>query len=180
MNVVLMVIIGAVVEIAVWVAAAQFISGWYIFFWFIAAAIIGFKLLRSSASSIMPQMQQMQMTGQLNADATVSRKIATAVAGVLFIIPGLISDLLALLILLPPVQKLVVRTVMGAMAKRQQAMMEKMMGGQAGGPFADLMKQMQNQAGGQPRGGSNVIDGEAREVTPDTKRIDSKDVKKNK
>lgn len=175
MNVVLMVLIGIVLEIAVWIAAAQFISGWYVFFWFIVAAIIGFQLLRSSASSIMPQLQQMQMTGQLNADATVSRKIATAVAGVLFIIPGLISDVLAILILLPPVQKIVVAALMSTMAKRQQAMMEKMMGGQAGGPFADLMKQMQDQTTTKSRNGSNVIEGEAREVTPEHKKIDLKD-----
>lgn len=111
MKVVLLVVIGAILEIAVWIGVAQFISGWYVFFWFILAAIIGLKLLRSSTSSIMPQLQQMQMTGQLSGDAAVSRKIATAIAGVLLIIPGLITDVIAALILLPPVQKMVVQAL---------------------------------------------------------------------
>lgn len=184
MKVVLLVIIGAILEIAVWIGVAQFISGWYVFFWFILAAIIGFRLLKSSTSSIMPQLQQMQMTGQLSGDAAVSRKIATALAGVLLIIPGLITDVIALLILLPPVQKLVVQALTSAMAKRQQAMMEKMMGGAggAGNPFADIMEQMQKQQGGMSGSSmgrdTNVIDGEAREVTPDAKKIEMKDVNK--
>lgn len=171
MNVILLVIIGAIIEIAVWIGVAQFISGWYVFFWFIFAAIIGFKMLRSSTATIMPQIQQMQMTGQLGGDPAVTKKIAIAIAGILLIIPGLVSDVIAVLILLPPVQKMVTTALMGAMAKRQQAMMEKMMGG-ADNPFADMMRQMQNQQ--QPRGGSNVIDGEAHEVQPDRKKIETK------
>lgn len=181
MNVVLMVVIGAILEIAVWIGVAQFISGWYVFFWFILAAVIGFKLLRSSTATIMPQLQQMQMTGQLSADSAVTHKIALAISGILLIIPGLISDVLAVLILLPPVQKMVVRALMSAMAKRQQAMMSKMMGGMGadlGGknPFEDLMRQMQQQTGTRD---SSIIDGEAREVQPDYKKIGLKDVKKN-
>ena len=181
MNVVLMVVIGAILEIAVWIGVAQFISGWYVFFWFILAAVIGFKLLRSSTATIMPQLQQMQMTGQLSADSAVTHKIALAISGILLIIPGLISDVLAVLILLPPVQKMVVRALMSAMAKRQQAMMSKMMGGMGadlGGknPFEDLMRQMQQQTGTRD---SSIIDGEAREVQPDYKKIELKDVKKN-
>ena len=181
MNVVLMVVIGAILEIAVWIGVAQFISGWYVFFWFILAAVIGFKLLRSSTATIMPQLQQMQMTGQLSADSAVTHKIALAISGILLIIPGLISDVLAVLILLPPVQKMVVRALMSAMAKRQQAMMSKMMGGMGAGsggenPFADLMRQMQGRQGVRD---SSIIDGEAREVQPDYKKIELKDVKKN-
>ena len=60
-----------------------------------------------------------------------------------------------------------------------------MMGGMAGGdatgqnPFADMMRQMQEmqqqQSGGQYRD-STIIDGEAREVKPDHKKIEFKDV----
>jgi UPF0716 protein FxsA len=47
-------------------------------------------------------------------------------------------------------------------------------------PFADLMRQMQDmqnqqQGGGQYRD-STIIDGEAREVQPDQKKIEFKDV----
>ena len=72
--------------------------------------------------------------------------------------------------------------LMKTMAKRQQAMMQKMMSGMGDGagqnPFADMMRQMQdlqNQQGGVYRD-SSIIDGEAREVKSEQKKIDFKDV----
>ncbi|MDH2633374.1 FxsA family protein [Acinetobacter nosocomialis] len=184
MNLLLIVVLGAIVEIAVWIGVAQFISGWYVFFWFIIAFFIGLTLIRKSTAGIMPQLQQMQMTGQLGSDPTVTKKLAYAFAGFLLMVPGLVSDVLALLILIPGVQTAFRNIAMRTLAKRQQAMMEKMMMGGMGGagagqnPFADLMRQMQDmqnsQGGSQYRGDSSIIDGEAREVTPDHKKIEHK------
>ncbi len=100
-------------------------------------------------------------------------------------LPGLVSDVLAVLILIPGVQTAFRNIAMRTLAKRQQAMMDKMMGGMGGNmggqnPFADLMRQMQdmqNQQGGGSQGqyrDSSIIDGEAREVTPDHKKIEHK------
>ncbi|GEA67233.1 FxsA cytoplasmic membrane protein [Acinetobacter pittii] len=182
MNLLLIVVLGAIVEIAVWIGVAQFISGWYVFFWFILAFFIGLGLIRRSTAGIMPQLQQMQMTGQLGNDPTVTKKLAYAFAGFLLMLPGLVSDVLAVLILIPGVQTAFRNIAMRTLAKRQQAMMDKMMGGNMGGqnPFADLMRQMQdmqNQQGGGSQGqyrDSSIIDGEAREVTPDHKKIEHK------
>ena len=182
------ILIGIILEILVWVGVAQFISGWYVFFWFIIAFVIGLSLLRSSTATIMPQMQQMQMTGQMSADGSVTKKMAIAFAGILLMIPGLITDVLALLVMLPPVQKMIQNAGMKYMAKKQQAMMNNMMGGmgdmggaQGQNPFADLMRQMQDmqnqQSGGQYRD-STIIDGEAHEVEPEHKQIEFKDVNK--
>lgn len=181
MNLLLIVVLGAIVEIAVWIGVAQFISGWYVFFWFIFAFFIGLGLIRRSTAGIMPQLQQMQMTGQLGNDPAVTKKLAYAFAGFLLMLPGLVSDVLAVLILIPGVQTAFRNIAMKTLAKRQQAMMEKMMGGMGGqNPFADLMRQMQdmqNQQGGSSQGqyrDSSIIDGEAREVTPDHKKIEHK------
>jgi len=184
MNLLLIVVLGAIVEIAVWIGVAQFISGWYVFFWFIIAFFIGFGLIRRSTAGIMPQLQQMQMTGQLGSDPTVTKKLAYAFAGFLLMLPGLVSDVLAVLILIPGVQNAFRNLAMKTLAKRQQAMMNKMMGGMGGNasgqnPFADLMRQMQdmqNQQGGAQGQyhDSNVIDGEARDVTPNHKKIEHK------
>ncbi|WP_284089266.1 FxsA family protein [Acinetobacter pittii] len=188
MNLLLIVVLGAIVEIAVWIGVAQFISGWYVFFWFILAFFIGLGLIRRSTAGIMPQLQQMQMTGQLGNDPTVTKKLAYAFAGFLLMLPGLVSDVLAVLILIPGVQTAFRNIAMRTLAKRQQAMMDKMMGGMGGmggnmggqNPFADLMRQMQdmqNQQGGGSQGqyrDSSIIDGEAREVTPDHKKIEHK------
>ena len=69
------------------------------------------------------------------------------------------------------------------MMKRQQAMMNKMMGDMNGmggaqgqNPFADMMRQMQDMQNHQGGHDSTIIDGEAREITPDTKKIEMKDV----
>lgn len=187
MNLLLIVVFGTIAEVLVWIGVGDLVgSMWYVFFWFILAFFIGLNLVRSSTSGIMPQLQQMQMTGQLGGDPAVTKKLALAMAGFLLMVPGLISDVLAVLVLIPSVQTAFRNALMKTMAKRQQAMMDKMMGGMGGGagaagpnPFADLMRQMQdmqNQQGGGQYRDSTIIDGEAREVKPDQKKIEFKDV----
>lgn len=186
MNLLLIVVFGTIAEILVWIGVGDLVgSMWYVFFWFIIAFFIGLNLLRSSTSGIMPQLQQMQMTGQLGSDPAVTKKLAIAMSGFLLMLPGLISDVLAVLVLIPAVQTAFRNMLMKTMAKRQQAMMDQMMGGMGGGaaggqnPFADLMRQMQdmqNQQGGGQYQDSTIIDGEAREVKPDQKKIEFKDV----
>ncbi|CAM4338067.1 FxsA family protein [Acinetobacter pragensis] len=188
MKLFLIVLAGLILEVFVWIGVGDLVgSMWYVFFWFIAAFFIGLNIVRKHASGLMPQMQQMQ-AGQMSADPALSGNLPKIIAGFLLMIPGLISDVLAVLILLPPVQNALKATMMNVMAKRQQAMMEKMMGGMMGdmngmggaqgqNPFADMMRQMQdmqNQQGGSRD--SSIIDGEAREVTPEAKKIELKDV----
>ena len=192
MKIALVVLIGLVLEIFVWIGVGDLVgSMWYVFFWFIAAFFFGLNLIRANSQSLMPKMQQMQM-GQLGgADPLMGNNLPKIIAGVLLVIPGLITDVLALLILLPPVQNLFKRMFMQVMMKKQQDMMNNMMGGMGGmgnmggaagqNPFADLMRQMQdmqNQQGGGRYSDSNVIDGEAHEVNPDHKQIELKDVNK--
>lgn len=185
MNLLLIVVFGAIAEVLVWIGVGDLVgSMWYVFFWFVIAFFIGLNIVRSSTLTIMPQLQQMQMTGQLGGDPAVTKKLALAMAGFLLMVPGLITDVLALLVLIPSVQTAFRNALMKTMAKRQQAMMDKMMGGMGNGaagqnPFADLMRQMQdmqNQQGGGQYRDSTIIDGEAREVKPDQKKIEFKDV----
>ncbi len=192
MKIALIVLIGLVLEIFLWIGVGDLVgSMWYVFFWFIAAFFLGINMIRSHASGL----QQMKQ-GQMALDPSITNNLPKIIAGILLLIPGLLTDILALLILIPPVQQALKAVVMKTMMKRQQAMMEKMMGGMMGGmsnmggmgdaggsaqnPFADLIRQMQEAQAQQSgtRGGrdSNVIDGEAREVTPDAKKIEFKDV----
>ena len=185
MKLFLIILASLVLEVFVWIGVGDLVgSMWYVFFWFIAAFFIGVSIVRKSSAGLMPQMQQMQ-AGQMSADPALSGNLPKLLAGFLLMIPGLISDVLAVLILIPPVQNALKATMMKVMMKRQQAMMEKMMGGMMGdmsgaqgqNPFADMMRQMQdmqNQQGGRD---SSIIDGEAREVTPEAKQIELKDVK---
>lgn len=190
MKLALIVLVGIVLEIFVWIGVGDLVgSMWYVFFWFIAAFFIGMNMIRTHATGLMPQMQQMQQ-GQMSADPNLTNNLPKIIAGLFLMIPGLMTDLIALLILIPPVQSAFKAIMMKTMMKRQQAMMEKMMGGMMGdmngmggnaqgqNPFADLMRQMQEAQNQQGRGGrdSTIIDGEAREVTPDAKQIQMKDV----
>jgi UPF0716 protein FxsA len=189
MKLFLIVFVGLILEILVWIGVGDLVgSMWYVFFWFVAAFFIGLNMIRKYSAGVMPQMQQMQM-GQMTGDPALSNNLPKIIAGFLLMIPGLITDVLALLILIPGVQNIFKNMAMNMMMKRQQDMMNKMMGGMMGdmngmggaqgqNPFEDMMRQMQemqNQQGG--RGGdSSIIDGEAREITPDAKKIEMKDV----
>lgn len=187
-RLILLLLVGFIIEIAVWVGIAQFMSGWWIFLWTAIAFFVGLNLLRSSVANIMPQMQQMQMTGQMSNDPEVKSSLGKALAGFLLLMPGVISDVLAILVLLPPVQKALQGAIGGAMLKRQQTMMDQMMGsmggmnGAGGGAgqadmMAEMMRRMQEMqqgASGNPRAGGHhptIIDGEARHVEPEIKRI---------
>lgn len=184
MAYIFLVLVMIVAEILTWIVVGKWVgSGWYVFFWFIAAFVLGLNLIRSSKAQLMPQLQQLQM-GMMTGMPPNMSVLGRALAGVLLIIPGLITDVLAILVLLPPVQRKLQATAMSALQKRQSSMLNKMMGGavndahpfgmmgsngQGSHPLADLMRQMQNMQSGT----SHIIDGEATEVKPDVKRINS-------
>ncbi|WP_180036765.1 MULTISPECIES: FxsA family protein [unclassified Acinetobacter] len=191
MKLFLIILAGLILEVFVWIGVGDLVgSMWYVFFWFIAAFFIGMNLIRKYSADIMPQMQQMQM-GQMSADPALSNNLPKIFAGFLLLIPGLITDVLAVLIMIPGVQNAFKAAMMKAMMKRQQAMMNQMMGGMMGdmngmgggaqgqNPFADLMRQMQDMQNQQAGRDSTIIDGEAREVTPEAKKIEMKDVNKH-
>ncbi len=189
MKLFLFILAGVILEVFVWIGVGDLVgSMWYVFFWFIAAFFIGMSLIRKYSAGLMPQMQQMQ-TGQMSGDPALTSNLPKIIAGFLLLIPGLLTDVLAVLLLIPAVQKAMTGALMKVMMKRQQTMMEKMMGGMNGmgggaqgqNPFADIMRQMQEmqqQQGGSGYRDSSIIDGEAREVTPDAKKIEMKDVNK--
>ena len=117
MTLLLILLFGGIAEVLVWIAVGDLVgSMWYVFFWFVLAFMLGLNLLRSSTAHIMPQLQQMQMTGQIGADPAVSKKLALAMSGFLLTLPGLITDVLALLVLIPAVQTALRNGLMKTMA----------------------------------------------------------------
>jgi len=182
-----------VAEILLWFGVAQFISGWWIFLWTLAAIFIGLNMIRSSMASVMPQMQQMQAGAAIDPAAApqITDALPKVLVGFLLLIPGLFTDLLAGLIMIPAVRTRVQAAVMKVMQQRQQAMMNQMMnqmgggamgGGAAGGFDPKMMEELMRQmgAGGMSGGASNpqggrptIIEGEARQVKPDLKKIES-------
>ena len=191
-------IVWFIIEMLLWYLLAQFMSGWWVFMWFIIAAVIGISLVRKGMAALNPMAQQMKAGGMMNPamrpqESTMIKSVAMAVAGILLLIPGVLSDLLALLVVLPPVQKKLKDLANNYVMNNQQKMMEmmaKQMGGQMGGqnPFGGMGGQ--NPFGG--AGGMNnqnpfgqqqqnpfgnvfkqhtTVDGTAKNVPKDVKKI---------
>ncbi|AWT49223.1 FxsA family protein [Psychrobacter sp. YP14] len=155
-------IVWFIIEMLLWYLVAQFISGWWVFIWFIIAAVIGISLIRRGMTTLNPMAQQMKAGGMMNPamrppENTIIKTVAMAVGGILLLIPGLLSDLLALLVILPPVQKKLKDMANNYVMNNQQKMMEmmaKQMGGQ--NPFGGM-----GGAGGNPFGGPNPFGGQS-------------------
>ena len=187
-----------IIEMLLWYLLAQFMSGWWVFMWFIIAAVIGVSLMRKGMAALNPMAQQMKAGGMMNPamrpqESTMLKSVAMAAAGILLLIPGVLSDLLALLVVLPPVQKKLKDAANNYVMNNQQKMMEmmaKQMGGQMGGqnPFGGMGGQ--NPFGGAGgMGGQNpfgqqsqnpfgdvfkqhtTVDGTAKSVPKDVKKI---------
>lgn len=187
-------IVWFIIEMLLWYLLAQFISGWWVFIWFIIAAVIGISLIRKGMASLNPMAQQMKAGGMMNPamrpqEATMMKSVAMAAAGILLLIPGVLSDLIALLVVLPPVQKKLKDVANNYVMNNQQKMMEMMAKQMGGGqnPFG-------NMSGQNPFGGASgmnkqspfgqqqnpfgdvfkqntTVDGTAKNIPKDVKKI---------
>ena len=184
-KVVLGVMLLPVIEITLWIWASHLVGGWWVFLWTVAAFFIGLSFVRHSIGSVLPQLrgQNIQQI-QLDSRADMPKVLTRALAGVLLAIPGLFTDVLAVLLLLPPIQRFVQDRVAQMMAKRQQAMMAQMQRQAEAFAQQSFGQQGFGQGFSWPTGDNDsfsaagrgtVIDGEARTVEPepkDMKRID--------
>ena len=189
-------IVWFIIEMLLWYLIAQFVSGWWVFIWFIIAAIVGIALIRKGMVALNPMAQQMKSGSMMNPamrpqEATMMKSVAMAAAGLLLLIPGVLSDLAALLVVLPPVQKKLKDVANNYVMNNQQKMMEmmaKQTGGQspfggAGGlgsqnPFGGAgdmngqnpFGQQQNPFGDRYKQ-HTTIDGTAKNIPKDVKKI---------
>ncbi len=112
------------IEIFTWVWVAHFISGWWIFLWTIGAFFFGTSLMVKSFRA-MPQIQVMQgmKAFRFNAGAPeLGLTVTRSLAGLLLVIPGLLTDAFALLLFLPPVQYSIQKLALRFVEKRQRMM----------------------------------------------------------
>ena len=190
-------IVWFIIEMLLWYLLAQFMSGWWVFMWFIIAAVIGISFIRKGMAALNPMAQQMKAGGMINPairpqESTMIKSVAVAAAGLLLLIPGVLSDLLALLVILPPVQKKLKDFANNYVMNNQQKMMEmmaKQMGGQnpfggAGGmggqnPFGGAggmnnqnpFGQQQQNPFGNVFKQHTTVDGTAKNIPKDVKKI---------
>lgn len=198
-NVVGIAIVWFIIEMLLWYLVAQFMSGWYVFFWFIVAAVIGIILLKKGTTSLKPMATQMQGMGMLNPamrppETKITQAVALSIAGILFLIPGILSDIIGVLALLPPVQKKATEFGKAYAMKNQDKLMQMMasrmgglsgmsgmnpnmmggLGGLGGGfsnaggqnPFADMMSGFGNSTANKGTKGkfNQTIDGQAKRI----------------
>jgi UPF0716 protein FxsA len=88
--------------------SALFAIGW-VFLMF----MLGGALLRRAGTASVMQLREAQATGVLRQQVLVD-DMSTALAALLFIIPGLISDCIAILVLIGPLRRALARLVVGA------------------------------------------------------------------
>jgi UPF0716 protein FxsA len=140
---------------------------------------------------VLPQLRGAQGVQMMQIDPSVdlARALTRALAGLLLVLPGLLTEALALIVLLPPVQYVVRRWVLRFWVARQQVMMAQMQqraftgtifgeGGGFSGSFtsgtfdAEAFKNIFAQGGfAEPdsmrdSGRGTTVDGEARVVEP--------------
>lgn len=198
-------LVWVVIELLVWYGIAQFISGWWVFLWFIAAFVIGSGLLRKGMQNMGPMAQQMRQGGMINPvsrppQSVMIKSMAYVAAGILLMIPGVLSDLVALVMMLPPVQQKLHGIMENYMKRNQEKMMEIMaqrmqdMGmdpsqfqqqGGAGGAFGGSFGGFNSSGfgsggfgssgfGSKSSGYGNTVEGEAKVVNPkDVRKIES-------
>lgn len=135
-----------IIEMLLWYLLAQFISGWLVFIWFIVAAVIGISLIKKAAGTLNPLAQQVKggvIPNPANQppEGVITKSIAIGIAGVLLLLPGLLTDLGALLIMLPAIQKLLTTKAKNYAMNNQDkmmAMMARQMGGSSANPFGGM------------------------------------------
>lgn len=184
-----------VVEIAIWIGIAQFTSGWWVFLWFVGAFFVGSALIRNGMQNLNPMAQQMKQGGFIQPhtrppDSVMTKSMAFVAAGILLAIPGLLTDVLALLLMLPPVQIKLKDFGEKYMHNNQQKMMDMMMkrmqdagmdasqfnqqfGGGGGNPFGEQSPFGKGNPfgnAGKYGGFGQTVDGSAKEIK-DAKKI---------
>ena len=146
-----------VADIMVSMWFGRMVGGWMLLLWFVMAFFLGRQIMRGATKELAPQLQQAQQGQTLDPNTNFLAAMCQALAGFLFILPSMLTDVVAILLLLPPVQKALQGKMTQAFEKRGANFM--MMGGFGG-------------MGQSPFGHGDVFEGEATDVTPTTtKRI---------
>ena len=78
--------------------------GWWLLFYLVVIAYLGLQLIRGEKLMLTAKMMQSMAAGG-NPVKTMLGSARNMVAGVLFIIPGVISDIIGVILLLIPVSK---------------------------------------------------------------------------
>lgn len=106
-----LILLFVIAEIFAFAEIGALIGGVLTVLWVIAAALAGVVLLQAHGIATMRRVQEAMMRGELPAQAMFDG-LLLFIAAILLIIPGFIGDAIALLLLLPPVRRLLLHTLL--------------------------------------------------------------------
>ncbi|MEO9947496.1 MAG: FxsA family protein [Paraglaciecola sp.] len=89
-----------IAEIAILINVGELIGGWYTVAIVILTAFVGARLVRQQGLTTLTQAQQKMQTGIMPGQE-MAEGLLLAIAGVLLVTPGFITDILGLLLTLP-------------------------------------------------------------------------------
>ncbi|PKW18872.1 FxsA family protein [Saccharopolyspora spinosa] len=156
MQILALLLVAGVVELAVLVAIGQAIGVLPTIGLLVAAAVLGGWLLRWQGRRTLREFRE--ATRQRRPpEKELSDGVLIAAAGILIILPGFLSDVAGLLCLLPPVRAVLRKRMLRAAERRSKAMQDQMW----------LHTQQAYRRQGATAPGGDVIDGEVVSVTED-------------
>lgn len=150
-------------EVLLGIKLAKAFGGWWVLAGLLGGAVLGSMLIRLRGQAFFRKAMAAMQRQEMPAEELVGG-IAWYVAGALLIFPGFISDVLALVVLLPPVR----RRVLERFRRQAEEQLVRMNGGAAfqwtsqGG--------WQGPTAGGTQGGQ-VYEGEGHEVVEDAPRL---------
>ena len=106
--------------------------------WVLSAGVLGIGLFRLAGRQTLEHLQQAQSEGVLSQQLLMGN-VSRLVAGVLLIIPGLISDVLAFVVLIAPLRMLLAKLLVGGSINAQHNPYQGQKQGESSGfqPWAD-------------------------------------------
>jgi UPF0716 protein FxsA len=110
-----------IAEIALLVKAGETIGFWPTIALLVAAAVLGFAVIRARGATMVGRLFGAMGDGRLPFEPMLD-SYAVIVAGLLLIMPGFLSDAIGLLLLIPPVRHALLRQTIPAAMRRRRAM----------------------------------------------------------
>ena len=142
MRVLVALAVSLAVEITVLVLVGQAIGFWGLLGVLVLSAVVGFLALRHEGRRSLVDLGRAARSGR-PAEAEVADGMYVALAGVLLVVPGLLSTLAALVLLVPPVRRALARRAADRAVRAGSARMGPTVtvagvGGPAGAAGSDL------------------------------------------
>ena len=100
------------IEIAVLIKVGEAIGFWPTMLWLVAAAVLGSIVIREQGLSVVGRAFDAMREGRIPLEPMLDSYVVI-MAGLLLIVPGLISDAIGLLLLIPPLRRWLIRRAVG-------------------------------------------------------------------